>query len=98
SGFARRSHQPVDCRRARICGRLDSVNIVFVEPHFPRNQREFVRALAQTGATVLGVGETPADYLDDELKSWMGHYEQVRSVTDVEALTDTVRRLQGMVW
>lgn len=74
------------------------MNIVFVEPHFPRNQREFVRALAEAGANVLGVGETPADYLDDELKSWMTHYEQVRSVTDVEAMTAVVRRLQGMVW
>jgi formate-dependent phosphoribosylglycinamide formyltransferase (GAR transformylase) len=74
------------------------VNIVFVEPHFPRNQREFVRALAEAGATVLGVGETPKDYLDDQLKSWMHHYEQIGSVTDVDQLTDVVRRLQGMVW
>jgi carbamoylphosphate synthase large subunit len=74
------------------------VNIVFVEPHFPRNQREFVRALAEAGATVLGVGETPKDYLDDQLKSWMHHYEQVGSVTDVEQLTAVVRKLQGMVW
>ncbi|WP_109472677.1 ATP-grasp domain-containing protein [Ornithinimicrobium cavernae] len=74
------------------------MNIVFVEPHFPRNQREFVRALAEAGANVLGVGETPAEYLDDELKSWMKHYEQVGSVTDVEAMTEVVRRLQGMVW
>lgn len=73
------------------------MNIVFVEPHFPRNQREFVRALAEAGATVLGVGETPRDYLDDQLKSWMYHYEQIGSVTDVEQLTEVVRRLQGMV-
>jgi len=74
------------------------VNIVFVEPHFPRNQREFVRGLAEAGANVLGVGETPVEYLDDELKSWMGHYEQVGSVTDVDAMTHVVRKLQGMVW
>jgi formate-dependent phosphoribosylglycinamide formyltransferase (GAR transformylase) len=74
------------------------VNIVFVEPHFPRNQREFVRALAEAGATVLGVGETPKEYLDDELRSWMHHYEQIGSVTDVEQLTAVVRKLQGMVW
>jgi len=71
---------------------------VFVEPHFPRNQREFVRALAEAGATVLGVGETPKEYLDDELRSWMHHYEQIGSVTDVEQLTAVVRKLQGMVW
>jgi formate-dependent phosphoribosylglycinamide formyltransferase (GAR transformylase) len=74
------------------------VNIVFVEPHFPRNQREFVRALADAGATVLGIGETPVDYLDDQLRSWLTHYEQVGSVTDVDQLTAAVRRLQRMVW
>lgn len=74
------------------------MNIVFVEPHFPRNQREFVRALDEAGATVLGVGETPKEYLDDELRSWMHHYEQIGSVTDVEQLTAVVRKLQGMVW
>ncbi|MDQ3384312.1 MAG: ATPase, partial [Actinomycetota bacterium] len=74
------------------------MNIVFVEPHFPRNQREFVRALAEAGATVLGVGETPADHLDDQLKSWLGHYEQIGSVTDVEQLTTVVRSCQQMVW
>lgn len=74
------------------------MNIVFVEPHFPRNQREFPRVLAQAGANVIGVGETPADYLDDELKSWMVHYEQVGSVTNLAQMTETVRRIQGMVW
>ena len=74
------------------------MNIVFVEPHFPKNQREFVRALHEAGAFVIGIGETPAEYLDDELRSWMGHYEQVGSVTNVEEMTAVVRRLQGWVW
>ncbi|AXH96799.1 ATP-grasp domain-containing protein [Ornithinimicrobium avium] len=74
------------------------MNIVFVEPHFPRNQREFPRALAEAGADVIGIGETPLDYLDEQLKSWMVHYEQVGSVTDLQQMTDAVRRVQGMVW
>ena len=74
------------------------MNIVFVEPHFPRNQREFPRALAEAGANVIGIGETPLDYLDQQLKDWMVHYEQVGSVTDLEQMTDAVRRVQGMVW
>ena len=74
------------------------MNIVLVEPHFPKNQREFARALAQAGANVIGIGETPLDYLDDQLKSWMVHYEQVGSVTDRQAMTEAVRRVQGMVW
>lgn len=74
------------------------MNIVFVEPHFPKNQREFVRALAAVGARVLGVGETPAEYLDDELKSWMYHYEQIGSVTDTDALTAVVQNYQSKIW
>lgn len=74
------------------------MNIVFVEPHFPRNQREFPRALAEAGANVIGIGETPLDYLDGQLRDWMVHYEQVGSVTDLQQMTDAVRRVQGMVW
>ncbi|MBA2390730.1 MAG: ATP-grasp domain-containing protein [Geodermatophilaceae bacterium] len=74
------------------------MNVVLVEPHFPSNQRQFARALAEVGATMIGVGETPQYGLDDQLKGWLTHYEQVSSVTNVEAMTDTVRRIQGMVW
>jgi len=77
---------------------MRAVNVVFVEPFFPRNQREFVRALASVGATVIGVGETPGDYLDDELKSWMAHYHHVPTVIDVDAMTDVVRWIQDKVW
>lgn len=74
------------------------MNIVFVEPHFPRNQREFPRALAEVGANVIGIGETPLEYLDHQLKDWMVHYEQVGSVTNLEEMTAAVRRVQDMVW
>ena len=74
------------------------MNVVFVEPFFPSNQRQFVRALASVGATVIGVGETPSDHLDEELKSWMAHYHHVPNVVDVAVMTDTVRWIQGKVW
>lgn len=74
------------------------MNVVFVEPFFPRNQREFVRGLASVGATVIGIGESPAEMLDDELKSWMSHYHQVPTVVDVGIMTDTVRWIQSKVW
>ena len=44
-------------------------------------------------AEVIGIGESPGDYLDDQLKSWMVHYEQVGSVTDLQQMTDAVRRV-----
>jgi formate-dependent phosphoribosylglycinamide formyltransferase (GAR transformylase) len=74
------------------------MNVVFVEPFFPRNQREFARALAESGATVIGIGEYPVDGFDDQLKGWLYHYEQVRSVTDVEAMTAAVRFVQSKLW
>src|SRR4051812_30578520 len=74
------------------------MNVVFVEPAFPPTQRHFVRALAEVGATVIGVGERPGDWLDDELRSWMTHYHVVPSVVDVDAMTDTVRWIQDKVW
>jgi formate-dependent phosphoribosylglycinamide formyltransferase (GAR transformylase) len=74
------------------------MNVVFVEPCFPSSQRHFARALAEVGATVIGLGETPSEALDEQLKGWLHHYEQVPAVTDVEAMTEQVRRVQDKLW
>ena len=74
------------------------MNVVFVEPFFPSSQRHFARALAEAGATVTGIGEYPADALDDQLKGWLHHYEQVPSVTDTDAMTRSVRSVQDKLW
>jgi formate-dependent phosphoribosylglycinamide formyltransferase (GAR transformylase) len=74
------------------------MNVVFVEPFFPSTQRHFARALAEVGATVIGLGEYPVDVLDGELRGWLHHYEQVRSVTDVAELTRVVRGVQDNLW
>lgn len=80
---------------------LDSIrlmNVILVEPFFPSNQREFARVLAEAGAAVIGVGETPHYGLEDQLKDWLTHYQQVSSVTDAEAMTGVVRSIQDRVW
>ena len=74
------------------------MNVIFLEPGFPANQREFVRALASVGAFVFGVGDRPYDWLDDELKGWLGGYQQIASVTDEGALEWAVRQVQGRMW
>jgi len=74
------------------------MNVVLVEPFFPNNQRQFARALAEAGATVIGIGEYPAESFDDDLRGWLDHYEQVRSVTDVEDMIRAVRRVQDRLW
>src|SRR5919112_2639692 len=83
---------------ARAPPSMTEMRVIFVEPNFPRNQREFVRGLMQVGAEVIGIGETPQEYLDEELRSWMVHYHQVPNVTDVGALRDAVRWVQDKLW
>jgi len=74
------------------------MHVVFVEPAFPRNQREFVRALRAAGARVSGIGERSLEALDDELKGWLYKYEQISSVTNEPALQAAVRRAQERAW
>ncbi len=74
------------------------MNVIFIEPSFPYNQREFVRALDAAGANVIGIGERPRDSLSDELKGWLAEYIQVRSVVHEPSLIEAVRFVQDKVW
>ena len=74
------------------------MNIIFIEPSFPYNQREFVRGLHAAGANVIGIGERPVSHLSDELKSWMIDYVQVSSVVHEPSLLKAVRAVQAEVW
>ena len=72
-------------------------DVVFLEPSFPPNQREFVRALHAVGARVTGIGERPKESLDPELRNWLFHYEQIGNVTDVAQVERAVRFVQSKV-
>ncbi len=74
------------------------MNVIFVEPFFPRNQREFVRGLVQAGATVVAIGETPKEGLDDELKGWLFDYIHVPNVCDEAHMVEVVRFVQSKMW
>ncbi len=74
------------------------MHVLFVAPHFPAYQRQFVRALTQVGARVTGIGEASAANLPDSLRSQLHGYEQVGNVCDEQALLDTVRRVQAREW
>jgi len=72
-------------------------DVIFIEPSFPPNQREFVRALHAVGARVTGVGERPKEGLDEDLRRWLTHYEQVGNVCDEGELVRAVRFVQSKV-
>jgi carbamoylphosphate synthase large subunit len=74
------------------------MNIIFIEPTFPYNQREFVRGLHQAGATVIGIGERPQEHLADDVKGWLSHYVQVKSVVHEPSLLRAVQQVQARVY
>ncbi len=74
------------------------MNIIFVEPAFPPNQREFVRALREVGAKVIAIGESPREALGSQLEGSLHEYVQVPSVCDEEAMTRAVRWVQDQLW
>jgi hypothetical protein len=69
-------------------------HIVFIEPRFPANQKHFIRAFAEIGVRVSAIGEGSKASLDDELKRWLTHYEEVKNVTDAGAVLDAVKFIQ----
>ena len=74
------------------------MNIIFIEPSFPYNQREFVRGLHLAGANVIGIGERPKEYLSDEVKNYLSLYVQVQSVVHEPSLLRAVQHVQKKVW
>jgi hypothetical protein len=71
------------------------MHVVFIEPRFPGNQKLFVKALAQVGATVTAIGEGSKESLDEDLRHWLAHYEPVSNVCDEGAVLQAVRWIQG---
>ena len=74
------------------------MNVIFIEPSFPFNQREFVRGLHAAGANVIGIGERPVAHLPDDVKGWLADYVQVSSVVHEPSLLKAVRAVQSSVW
>lgn len=74
------------------------MNVIFVEPAFPANQREFVRGLIEANATVVAIGESSKESLDGQLRDWLYDYIQVPSVCDEAAMIKAVQYVQSKMW
>ena len=74
------------------------MHVLFVEPAFPVNQREFVRALHAVGARVTAIGESPAEAVLPHIGRYLHAYEQVPSVVDAGRLMECVLRVQSREW
>lgn len=74
------------------------MNVIFVEPAFPHNQRDFVRGLREVGATVIAIGESPRHELDSQTNDWLYDYIQVSSVCNEAEMIQAVKFVQSKLW
>jgi len=73
------------------------MNVVFLSPGFPVEMPYFVQALADSGATVVGVGEQPEGALPRRTRAALSRYLQVRSLWDEESTISQLRELASSV-
>src|SRR3712207_1503678 len=68
------------------------MNVVMLSPGYPAEMAYFARALAGTGARVIGVGDQPTHALPEAARSSLAHYEHV-NLADEGAVLDALRGL-----
>ena len=66
------------------------MNFVFVSPNFPKIYSHFVRALAERGVRVLGIGDEPYDSLNNELKHYLTEYCYVSDMSRYDWMRNTI--------
>ncbi len=72
------------------------MNIVLLSPGYPADMPEFTRGLAEAGARVIGVGDSPVNGLPRLVHRCLAEYIPVRSLWDEDQVIATVReRLRG---
>lgn len=58
------------------------MNVVFLAPAYPPEMQQYTRGLAEVGARVFGVGDSPAAALPATLKRYLSDYLQVPRILD----------------
>jgi hypothetical protein len=72
------------------------MNILLLSPGYPADMPEFTRGLAEAGARVYGVGDSPLDGLPILVRQCLADYIPVRSLWDDDAVIAALReRLRG---
>jgi hypothetical protein len=72
------------------------LNVLLLSPGYPADMPEFTRGLAEAGARVFGVGDTPLDGLAPLVRRCLADYIPVRSLWDEDAVVAALRqRLRG---
>jgi len=68
------------------------MKVLMISPGFPAEMPLFTRGLAEVGATVFGIGDTPKGALAADVKPYLNDYLQVRDLWEEEAVVEEVKR------
>lgn len=66
------------------------MRVLFLAPTYPPEMQQFTRGLAEVGAEVYGVGDTPREALPSELKGYLHGYLQVPRLLDEDDVIERV--------
>ena len=69
---------------------MRAMKVVFLAPSYPPEMQQYTRGLAEVGAEVYGVGDTPAGALPGTLKQHLHDYLQVPRILDDDDVVDRV--------
>src|SRR5262245_33613452 len=58
------------------------MRVVFFAPTFPPEMQQYTRGLAEVGAQVFGVADTPKEALSPDVKKYLTGYLQVPRIMD----------------
>lgn len=71
------------------------MQVLFLSPAYPPEMIEYTRGLAEVGARVLGVGDTPAHALPEKVRPYLSDYLQVPSIMNEGDLIARVKQWLG---
>ena len=66
------------------------MNVVFLAPTYPAEMQQYTRGLAEVGANVFGVGDTPVSALPPHVKQHLADYLQVPRIMDEADVVERV--------
>jgi len=66
------------------------MRVVFLSPIYPPEMIEYTRGLAEVGAEVYGVGDTPREMLPPKVKPYLHDYLQVPRIMDEDDVMERV--------
>ena len=71
------------------------MNFIFISPNFPEIYSHFIKALRDRGVTVLGIGDTPFEKLNQECRENLTEYCFCSNMGNLQWMKNTVDYLKG---